>query len=95
MRIRADILFRSATFWIVTGLFAVANLWSWLRHVVDPDCCGQESTIGFPVPFHIGGGISGAGQFYWLGLLLDLSVVVTAALTATWIAQMLRRLSQN
>lgn len=83
------------TFWAVTGLFAVANLWSWLRHIVNPVCCDQEATIGFPVPFHISGGIAGAAEFYWLGLLLDLSVVATVALTATWIAQMLRRLNRT
>ena len=95
MQIRAKTVYRSATFWVVTGLFAAANLWSWMRHVSNPLCCDQEATIGFPVPFHISGGIAGTASFYLLGLLLDLAIVVTVALTATWIAQMFRRVIRS
>jgi len=91
MQIRAANLLRSVTFWTVIGFFVAANLWSWVRHKVNPVCCDQEATVGFPVPFQISGGLAGGAEFYWLGVLLDLSVILTVALTATWIAQLLRQ----
>lgn len=91
MEIRTDRVFRSTTFWVVAGLFAAANLWSWLRHRLSPTCCDQEMTVGFPVPFHISGGIAGMSNFYALGLLLDLAIFLTIALTATWVAHLIRR----
>jgi hypothetical protein len=89
VEISKDLVFGSRTFWIVTALFLGANAWSWLRHRQDPLCCDQEITVGFPVPFHISGGIAGASNFYPLGLLLDIVIFVTVALTATWIARLL------
>lgn len=76
----------SRTFIITLSLFAVANIWSWLRHRFDTACCDQEMTIGFPFPFHISGGIAGASGFYLLGLLLDIVVALTLALLLTRVA---------
>ncbi|MGI9203335.1 MAG: hypothetical protein ACR2Q3_04970 [Woeseiaceae bacterium] len=72
-------------------MFLFANGWSWLRHYVMPACCDQEMTVGFPVPFHISGGIAGNSNFYLLGLLLDIAIVLTLAITATWIVRLLRQ----
>jgi hypothetical protein len=48
-------------------------------------------TIGFPVPFYISGGIAGLSNFYVLGLLLNISIAVTAAILLTWLARLFRR----
>ena len=77
---------RSRSFQITIILFALGNAWSWLRHKVDPLCCDQEITIGFPFPFHISGGIAGLDSFYVLGLLLDIVLALTLAVLVTWIA---------
>jgi len=47
-------------------------------------------TIGFPVPFHISDGIAGLQDVYILGLLLDISIAATVAITATWIVRLFR-----
>lgn len=86
---------RSVTFWVVVGLFGLVNVWTWLRHILHPPGGDQETTVGFPVPFHISGGISGAADFYLLGLLLDIAVITTIALTATWIEQIVRSLTRD
>ena len=83
---------RSKSFVTTLVVFAVANVWSWLRHIVFPQCCDIEATIGFPVPFHISGGLAGAANFYLLGLLLDLVIAITLAITATWMMSLIRRL---
>ncbi len=95
MQIQTDIVFRSRTFQVIVSLFAMANIWSWLRHRLDQACCDQEATIGFPVPFHISGGSSEDAGFYLLGLLLDLAVIATIALIATWIEQLVRSLYRD
>lgn len=48
-------------------------------------------TSGFPVPFHISGGITGQSNFYLLGLLLDIAIALTAAVLITWIVRLFRR----
>lgn len=83
---------RSRAFLITIALFAIGNAWSWLRHKLDPHCCNQEMTVGFPFPFHIGGGIGGLEKFYVLGLLLDIVIALTLAVLATWIATALKQL---
>lgn len=82
---------QSKTFVGIASAFLLANGWSWLRHVIAPDCCDQEVTVGFPVPFHISGGLAGKSDFYLLGLLLDIAIALTVAITATWIVRLLRR----
>jgi hypothetical protein len=77
---------RSRAFLITIVLFAIGNAWSWLRHKIDPLCCDQEMTVGFPFPFHISGGIAGLESFYVLGLLLDIVLALTLAVLVTWIA---------
>lgn len=89
MEFRKELVIRSATFWVVTGLFLAANVWSWIRHELHPICCDQEMTIGFPVPFHISGGIAGLSNFYPIGFILDITVLATVAITATWVARLL------
>lgn len=84
-------LWQSKTFIGVTSIFVIANGWSWLRHIVAPTCCDQEVTIGFPMPFHISGGLAGDAKFYLLGLLLDVTIALTLAITATWIVRLVRR----
>lgn len=86
MKLTLPSLSESRTFIITLSLFAVANLWSWLRHQFDPECCDLETTIGFPFPFHISGGSAGISEFYLLGLLLDIVVALTLALLFTRIA---------
>jgi len=43
------------------------------------------------MPFHISGGIAGNSEFYLLGLLLDIAITLTLAVTATWIVRLIRR----
>lgn len=83
---------KSRSFQGVIALFAAGNAWSWLRHKIDPVCCDQEMTVGFPFPFHISGGIAGIETFYVLGLLLDLTLALTLAVLATWIVRALKTL---
>lgn len=83
---------RSRAFLITVTLFAIGNAWSWLRHKLNPVCCDQEMTVGFPFPFHISGGIAGDASFYVLGLLLDVVLALTIAVSVTWIATALKRL---
>jgi hypothetical protein len=83
---------RSRSFRGVIALFAAGNAWSWLRYKIDPVCCDQEMTVGFPFPFHISGGIAGLESFYVLGLLLDIILALTLAVLATWIASALKNL---
>jgi hypothetical protein len=90
MQFSVVILARSKTFLGVLTLFALANLWTWLRHKISPLCCDQKMTIGFPVPFHISDGIAGLQDVYILGLLLDISIAATVAITATWIVRLFR-----
>lgn len=85
MRFSVQTLLQSRTFAGIVLLFAGANAWSWARHRFWPVCCDQEVTIGFPVPFHISGGITGSAEFYLFGLLLDVVVALTAAVTLTWV----------
>ena len=86
-----QLLWQSKTFVGVAIIFVLANGWSWLRHIVTPVCCDQELTVGFPMPFHISGGIAGSSDFYLLGLLLDIAIALTLAITATWIVRLLKR----
>ena len=72
----------------VIVIFAGANVWTWARNRFWPVCCDQEASIGFPVPFHISGGIAGLSEFYLLGLLLDIVTALTFAVTLTWIARL-------
>ena len=83
---------RSRAFLATMAFFAVGNAWSWLRHKIDPVCCDQEMTVGFPFPFHISGGIAGLETFYVLGLLLDVVLALTLAVSATWIATAFKKL---
>lgn len=76
-------------------VFAVANLWSWLRHRLFPVCCDQEITVGFPVPFHISGSIAGQDTFYLLGFLLDIAIVLTLAVVVMWIAHVAQRVLRD
>jgi hypothetical protein len=91
MEFSLRLLRQSKTFIGVTAFFVLANGWSWLRHIVAPVCCDQELTIGFPMPFHISGGIAGISSFYLLGLLLDIVITLTFAIAATWIVRLIRR----
>lgn len=86
MKVSIRLLLHSRSFWAVILFFGIANLVSWLRHRLFPQCCDQEMTIGFPFPFHISGGIAGGAEFYALGLLLDVLTALTIALVVTRIA---------
>ena len=90
MKFSFAVLFRSTTFYVTLIILAAANLWSWLRHELFPICCDQEISVGFPFPFHLSGGITGASSFYILGLLLDVVTAVTLAVLLTWIARSIR-----
>ena len=90
MRFSVHTLIQSRTFVGLVLVFAGANAWSWVRHQFWPACCDQEVTIGFPVPFHISGGITGSAEFFLLGLLLDVVVALTVAVTLTWAVRLFR-----
>jgi hypothetical protein len=91
MKFTARILLSSWTFHAAMAFFVIANTWSWMRHRLWPICCDQEMTVGFPVPFHISGGIVGLSNFYLLGLLLDISIALTIATLVTWIVRIIVR----
>jgi hypothetical protein len=91
MEFSVRILQRSRPFIGAITFFILANAWSWLRHRISPTCCDQEVTVGFPVPFHISGGIAGLSNFYVLGLLLDITIALTVAVLLTWIVRVVSR----
>jgi hypothetical protein len=91
MKFSIQILQRSRPFIVALALFALANFGSWIRHLLWPICCDQEVTIGFPVPFHISGGIAGLSNFYVLGLLLDVTIALTIAVLVTWMVRLFMR----
>lgn len=91
MKFSLEVLWKAKSFHTMWLIFAAANFWSWLRHKLFPVCCDQEISVGFPFPFHISGGITGASAFYLLGLLLDLATAVTVAISVTWFVRFLRR----
>jgi len=95
MKFSIQILQRSRPFIAVVAFFLIANIGSWLRHSIWPVCCDQEMTIGFPVPFHISGGIAGLSNFYVLGLLLDVTIALTAAVLITWIVRLFNSLRDD
>ena len=86
MHIRIGMLARSTTFWVTLVLFLILNVWSFVRHLLFPVCCDQDTAVGFPFPFLISGGIAGNSAFYLLGAALDLILALTVALVTTWIA---------
>jgi hypothetical protein len=90
MKFSLAVLCSSTAFYVTMLIFAAANLWSWIRHGLFPVCCDQEISVGFPLPFHISGGIVGAADFYVLGLLLDVVTALTLAVLITWIARLIR-----
>lgn len=90
MEFSLAILGRSKTFIVCMVLFAAANVWSWLSHAVEPICADCDTTIGFPFPFHVAGGAA-ESEFYMLGLLLDMAIAMTVAITATWLVRMFSR----
>lgn len=92
MKLSVATLLRSMTFVGVVAGFIFANTFSWARHQFWPICCDQEVTIGFPVPFHISGGIAGLANFYPLGLMLDIVLALTVAVTLTWVVLLFKRL---
>lgn len=86
MKISLQLLRRSRTFWIVLGLAGLANLISWLRGRVTEECC---ETTGFPFPWIVRENPDAPADFHVLGLLLDLTVTITLALTLVWIVRAL------
>ncbi len=85
---------KSRTFLATALLFVIANAWSWLKQRLFPICCDQEITIGFPFPFHISGGLAGVENFYVLGLLLNIVLAFTLAVSAAWIAAAVKNMRQ-
>ncbi len=79
MRFSTQLLVKSAWFWSVIGLSLLANLWTWFAH---PECCDRLDRIGFPLPFHLSGGIAGSSDFYPIALTLDILIVFTLAIIA-------------
>lgn len=87
MEFRAQILLRSMWFWAVIGMSAGANIWTYLH---TPACCDRLDGVGFPVPFHISGGIAGGSSFFVFSLLLDVVVTLTVATIAARVQLALR-----
>lgn len=90
MKISAEILLRSRTFWSIIGLFACANAVSMVLPRLRSDCCDQLVSEGFPFPFRTSGGVAGVSEFYLSGLLLDIVVPVTLAVLVVWIVRFFR-----
>ena len=90
MKLTLDSLFRSIAFRTTLFLFLGLNVWTWVTHRFFPVCCDQQSSYGFPFPMHISGGITGASEYYVLGLLLDVAIALTSAVLVTWIAAKFR-----
>lgn len=92
MKFSHSLLHKSKAYWLVLGLFAAANLYSWFRdHLIDPACCDQLVARGFPFPFHVSGGIAGRSEMLITGLLLDVVVAWTLAVCAAWVGLIIRR----
>lgn len=84
-------LHSTRAYWATILLFGLANLWSWLRHRVgEPECCDLLLSTGFPFPFHVSGGIAGRSDFLLTGLLLDIVLGWTLAVTAAWVSLSVR-----
>ena len=90
MKVSARVLRRSRAFWGVITAFLVANLLSALLPGIGDVEPGQETSIGFPFPFYVNHGIGGASEFYLSGLLLDLVVPPTVAISIVWIGLLVR-----
>ena len=90
MKVSARILRRSRTFWGIIAVFVVANLLSALPPGITAAEPGREASIGFPFPFHVSDGITGASEFYISGFLLDLVVPPTVAISVVWIGLLVR-----
>ncbi len=90
MKVSARVLRRSRTFWGVIAAFLVANLLSALLPTIAAVEPGRETSIGFPFPFYVSHGIAGASEFYLSGLLLDLVVPPTVAISVVWIGLLIR-----
>ena len=69
---------RSRAFWATVAFFVVASIASGLL----------GSSFGFPFP--VVAATPSGSTFYLLGLLLDLAVAWTAAITGVWIIRSLR-----
>ena len=91
MKITAGMIRRSRTFWGVIAAFLVANLLSAVLPAIGPAQSGQEISIGFPFPVHVSDGVSRASEFYLSGLLLDLVVPPTVAISIVWIGRLIGR----
>ncbi len=87
MKFSARLLRRSTSFWVTIGLFLSANIWSFFAH---PECCDQYDRIGFPLPFHLSGGIAGIAEFYPIGLTLNVLIALTIAVIAARIGLLVR-----
>ncbi len=89
MNFSAHLIWRSRTFWVVIGLFALANVISALRPALDPACLDGECSMGFPFPFYLG--VGDLARFFVFGALLDLVVAWTIAVLAVWLVRIVRR----
>ena len=90
MKFEVSRLRRSLALCTTLLLFAALNLGSWVRYRYFPVSSDQQSSFGFPFPVQISGGTAGTAEFYVLGLLLDITVALTAAIVVTWIAELLK-----
>jgi hypothetical protein len=79
MRFDKKTVLRSKPFWSVLAVFLAANFATLITH---PGCCDRFDGIGFPLPFHLSGGIAGVSNFYPIGLTLNLLIALTLALIA-------------
>lgn len=80
-------LWRSASFWVVIGLFAVGNLLTFSR---QSDAALNAASYGFPFPVFVPGDSSPEANFYVTGLLLNIALPFTIGLLVVWIARWLR-----
>jgi hypothetical protein len=91
MEFRYALLHKSAGYWLVLTFFALANIWSWLRHRLSvSECCDQLTSVGFPFPFQVSGGITGQPDFLVTGMLLDIAIAWTLAILVAWAALLVR-----
>ncbi|ANO51335.1 hypothetical protein [Woeseia oceani] len=81
---------RTRSYWLSLSLFAAGNILSVVRYVREWQVNADVARfMGFPFPFYRGSLPADSGQLLWTGLLLDLVLAWTVAVSAAWLALLL------
>lgn len=79
MQFESGLVLRSRAFWGMLAIFAALNVLTYFLH---PACCDRFDGTGFPLAFHLSGGIAGISEFYPISLVLNIVIAATVALIA-------------